>query len=65
MDNHTSCNSYDCDLCPAAKACQYLSNLNGSYSLKTFTHNFDLLVRPSLQKYSIEYVQNHYLEHFI
>lgn len=65
MDNHASCNSYGCDLCPADKACRYLSDLNGSPSFKTFIHNFDLLVRPSLQKYSIEYVQNHYPEHFI
>lgn len=52
-----------CPSCPANSTCEYLSGpaLNNDI----FKSNFDSLVRPHLQKYTMQYIKSYHPELFI
>ena len=62
-----NCEGSDCDSCPAADACAYLTKdlTTESRSHRAFETNFDLLLRTNYEKFnkrSLKYYRKHFPE---
>jgi DNA repair photolyase len=52
--------TWDCPFCPASTTCDYLAA--STIDNTVFKSNFDSLVRPHLQQYTMEHIKSHYPE---